>query len=188
MGTGGEATDALAPVPEGVRYEHSESQPLDEWSIAVYDELKSWASEHQGRWEFWAPGYLVLTIDTSEGVEVEPVVIDTYEGELTINFGYWEAHLPGDGVYDDTDSHRAAISAQDMASKWLRGELATAVYFSAVGKWCGSKALDEPIDLTVVTDIGWIENFAPVRVEIRKAQKSAWRHIQILNGELSATR
>jgi hypothetical protein len=188
MVDGGEVTDALAPIPVGVRYDPSESQPLDEWSVAVYDELKSWASNHFGRWEFWEPGYLVLTLDTFEGVKIEPVVIDTYEGKLTITFGYWEAHLPGDGIYDDTDSHRAAVSARDMASRWFRGELATAIYFSALGKWCGSKALDEPVDLKAVADIDWIENFSPARVEIRKAQASQWRHFEISNGELSATR
>jgi hypothetical protein len=182
----GSGEDIVSPAaPLGVPYPSSENRPLDEWSVAIYEELRSWAFQLQGRWEFWEPDYLVLTIDSFHGAVVEPVMIDTYQGELTITFGNWEKHLPSDGIYDETDSHRAAVRAKTLAAQWFSGQVATAIYFSAVDKWCGSKLVDEPIDLEAVADISWIEDFAPVRVEIRKAQKSDWRHFLISNGKLT---
>ena len=184
MADNGEDIASPASAPKGVPYLPSENRPLDEWSVAIFEELRDWAFQLQGRWEFWEPDYLVLTIDSFHGAAIEPVVIDTYEGELTITFGYWEAHLPGDGIYDETDSNRAAISAKSLTSQWLHGQVATAIYFSAVGQWCGSKMVDEPVDLEALADIDWIANFAPTRIEIRKAQKSDRRHFQISNGAL----
>lgn len=171
----------------GVSYEPSSGHPISEWSLAVYGELASWAADHNGRWEFWSPDYLVLTIDHCRGDAIQPVMIDTCEGELTITFGYWECHLPDEGVNDETDSHRAASRAIEMTRAWLSGKTATAIYFSDAGKWCGSKLLVEPVDPQTLTDISWIADFGPATVEIRKARRAEWRRFNLSNGVLEET-
>lgn len=175
-----------APAASGEAYVPSSAQPVTEWSDAVYRELTDWASVLAGRWERWAPEYLVLTIDTHGGSAIEPVVIDTYEGELTVTFGFWETHLPGDGIYDDSDSHRASKAAKTLVSDWLEGRTATAIYFDIEDKWCGSKLLETPQDASLIGDIEWIETFRPVRVEIRKSQKSEWQHFRLGDENLSS--
>lgn len=160
---------------------------MTEWSEAIYAEFKDWLPARQARWEWWNPDYLVLTIASYSDQPVEPVIIDTYEGELTITFGFWEAHLPDDGQYDDTDSNRAAEAAKALALDWLEGRIATAVYADSNGKWCGSKLLERPDDVSTLADIEWIKDFGPSTVEVRKSLRSDWRKYQITDGRLQST-
>ena len=188
MGIGGETEGRpKSPAAVGVPYTPSPAQPVTEWSEAIYYELKDWPLARTGSWARWDPNYLVLTIDSYDGVPVEPVVIDTYEGELTITFGYWEAHLPSDGIYDETDSQRAVEAAKVLASDWLTGRIATAIFFDADDQWCGSKVLENPDDTSLLADTAWIEDFGPVRVELRKSRSTDWQHFRVANGKLSVS-
>jgi len=183
--TGEGAKEGASSVPvSGVPYVPSSAQPVTEWSEAIFRELCDWASAHVGRWERWDPDYLVLTIDTHKGLAVEPVVIDTFEDELTVTFGYWETLLPEDGIHDDTDSRRAAVAARALASDWLEGRIATAVYFAG-DKWCGSRMIEANEDYqSRIADIEWIKNLGPKRVELRWADRSRLTHFTLSNGHL----
>lgn len=160
---------------------------MTEWSAAIYAEFKDWPLAENEIWERWEPDYLVLKISSHLGTPVEPVWIDTCEDELTVNFGFWEIHLPDDGIYDDTDSTRAANAAKTLALDWLNGRIATAVYSGNNGKWCGSKLLDDPDDISTLADIEWIKHSGPTEVEIRKSLRSDWRKYQIIDGRLQRT-
>ncbi|CAN5148365.1 hypothetical protein BH10PSE3_BH10PSE3_39820 [soil metagenome] len=172
------------PPPVGVPYVPSSAQPVTEWSAAIFQEFQDWPIAQSGKWEWWNQDYLVLRIESHLGAVSEEVLIDTCDDELTVAFGYWETHLPYDGIYDDTDSSRAANAAKALVGDWLTGETATAIYFSADGKWCGSKHLDNPDDISGLADIAWIESFNPTRVEVRKARKADWRFFDIIDGTL----
>ncbi|MGX1587437.1 hypothetical protein [Brevundimonas diminuta] len=172
--------------PIGLPYTPSPDQPVTEWSEAIYAELKDWPPAANGIWERWEPDYLVLKISSHLGTPVEPIWIDTCEDELTVNFGYWEIHLPDDGIYEDTDSTRAAEAAKILALDWLDGRISTAVYSDRNGKWCGSKLLEQPDDFSILADIEWIKDFGPTEIEVRKSLRSDWRKYQIIDGRLQS--
>lgn len=163
--------------PSGVPYPTPSAGPVTPWSLAAYESLKAWAETHQGIWTRWDPDYLVLTIGTAEGAPVEPVVIHTFEDELTVAFGYWESHLDG------TDEE-AVQTAKDYAEKWLSGEWSTAIYLKADGSWCGSKLIEGKDTPDWLADIAWIKYFEPSHVEIRRARRSEWLKFAIVDGVL----
>ncbi len=177
-------SETIAPPSAGASYVPSPAQPVTEWSAAIYQEFQDWPISRSGRWEWWNQDYLVLRIGTHLGEAIEEVLIDTCDDELTLAFGYWETQFPHDGVHDDTDSFRAATAAKDLISDWLAGKAATAIYFDAADKWCGSRLLDNPDDLSSLADIAWIKSFNPTRVEVRRAHKADWRFFDIIDGNL----
>ncbi|TCS03875.1 hypothetical protein [Caulobacter sp. BK020] len=180
-------SETATPPIAGVAYVPSSAQPVTEWSAVIYKEFQHWPAARSGHWEWWNQDYLVLRIGSHLGDAVEEVLIDTCDDELTVTFGYWETHLPDDGLSDDTDSFRAANVAKELIVDWLAGKTATAIYFSAADKWCGSKYLENPHDLSGLADIAWIESFNPTRVEVRRARKADWRFFDIIDGNLQDT-
>jgi hypothetical protein len=147
------------------------------WSLEAYAAFESWAKARNGIWERWDPDYLVLTIDSANGLPAEAVIIDTFDDELTITFGYWESHLDG------TDE-AAVREAKEYAEKWLSGEWSTAVYKKADGSWCGSKLIEGKDTPDWLADIEWIKYFEPSHVEIRRARRSEWLKFAIVGGVL----
>ena len=177
-------SETAAPPPAGVPYVPSPAQPVTEWTAAIYQEFQDWPIARSGRWEWWNRDYLVLRITSHLGTPTEEVLIDTCDGELTVTFGYWETHLPDDGVGDDADSSRAANAAKNLIGDWLAGRTATAIYFDAADRWCGSKFLENPDDQSSLVDIASIRSFNPTRVEVRRARKADWRFFDIIDGHL----
>ena len=177
-------SETAAPPTVGAPYVPSPAQPVTEWTAAIYKEFQDWPIAQSGHWEWWNQDYLVLRIGSHLGMPIEEVLIDTCDDELSVTFGYWETHLPDDGVSDDSDSFRAANAAKDLISDWLAGKTATAIYFSAADKWCGSKFLENPDDRTALADIASIRSFNPTRVEVRRARKADWRFFDIIDGHL----
>lgn len=164
--------------PTGVPYPSANAGPLTAWCLDVYARLSAWAELHQGVWERWEPNYLVLTISAADGLPVEPAVIDTFDDELTVTFGYLECHI--DGTDDE-----AIQAAKDHTEKWLSGEWSTAVYLKADGSWCGSRCIEGRELPEWLADTKWIEYFGPTHVEIRRARKSDWLRFAISNGKLA---
>jgi hypothetical protein len=163
----------------GVPFPSPTAGPVTPFSLEVYAQLKDWAEARYGVWERWEPSYLVLTISTVEGEPVDPVVIDTWEEELSITLGYWESHS------GESEVTPAATEMRGMAEKWLAGALSTAVYTGADGKWCGSRIIEEPEIPNWLADVEWIKYFAPTHVEIRRARKSEWRRFAIVDDKLT---
>ena len=162
--------------PAGVPYPSATAGPITAWSLEAYGYLGAWAETLDGTWERWEPDYLVLTISMANGLSVEPVVINTWDDELTINFGYWHSHL------DEGTDLEAIQTAKNYAENWLSGEWSTAVYLKADGSWCGTKLIEGKDLPDWVADIAWIKYFEPTHVEIRTAKKSEWRRFAIVDG------
>ena len=160
--------------PTGTPFTSSSSEPIDVWSREIFDALSTWAETHHARWTRWEPGYLLLEIDSVDGEQIDPVLIDTSDEELTVEFGYWEMHLADFRV----DASGAVQDAIDLASRWLRGELKTAVFTDTNGKWCGSMIVEDrdPIPPTPSEGMAY---FNPARVELRSCRKSDWRTFEI---------
>jgi hypothetical protein len=157
-----------------------ESDQVDEWSRAIYGNLRSWAASRQGKWERWEPGYLLLTITSDGQAEVDPILLYTADEELTVTFGYWETHLPAGGSSGDDDDEIAADEARGIVEDWLFGRMLTAIYFDKDGQWCGSLSA-EPSDLPDRLQVGreWIAYSQPSRIEVRSPRQRDWRHFDI---------
>ena len=170
-------------------YTPSPELKVTEWSEAIYTELKDWLPTSQARWEWWPPGYLVLRIVRFLDQPIEPIIIDTCDDVLSIEFGHWDTTLPEDGDHYDFDPCREAKTAQTaktVALDWLHGRIATAVYLNSQGKWCGSKLLERPEDYSALADIDWIAFNNPTQVEIRTSVRSDWLKYQIIDGRLQS--
>lgn len=170
--------------PKGTIYRPDVDQ-VDDWSKAIYQRLVDWPAARNGKWERWEPGYLVLTITSDQGGDIEPVVLDTYEDELTITFGYWETHAPSHVPSEMSDDEAAAEEAKKFVDGWIGGQLFTAIYFDAAGKWCGSITV-EPDEIADRVRWGeeWIRNFQPARVELRRPRRADWRYFVVSGSEI----
>jgi hypothetical protein len=148
---------------------------VDPWSREVLDLLSRWPMAEGGEWTRWEPGYLLLEIERVGGEEIEPVRIDTAHGELTVEFGGWERHLPPSESGGE-DAASAVEEAKALACRWITGRVMTAIYSDLHGRWCGS-TLVAPGDMVgqLVGGADWLKEFGPVAVELRRLRRAQWR-------------
>ncbi|MFN3511434.1 MAG: hypothetical protein ACK41C_00165 [Phenylobacterium sp.] len=173
--------DAVTGVPY-----RPDIHEVSEWSRAIYDHLRDWAASREGKWERWEPGYLLMTITSDNGTEVEPIQIYTADEELTVTFGFWETHLPAPGWSGEDDDKIASAEARDLVEDWLSGRMFTAIYFNGGGQWCGSLSVEADQDLSDRLRYGrdWMRSFKPARIEVRRPRKAEWRHFDLKGGDI----
>jgi len=118
------------------------------------------------------------------GQEIEPVILHTWDEELTVELRHWDTHFPDWNSEPTDDPAQIAAQALSVADNWLAGSFALAVYF-ADDKWCGSRVIEADEDYhSRIADIEWIKDFGPKRVELRWAAKSRLTHFTLSNGQL----
>ena len=172
--------------PKGVPFTPALSLSVDEWSLELFEVLRAWPAATLGIWTRWDPGYLLLEIDCIENNPVERIILYTADEELTVEFGYWETHLPGPLGTGDADVAGTAQQAKSLVEDWLSGRIRTAVFSDGAGKWCGSKLIEGDDILSQLTT-DWISSFGPTQVEIRTPQRVDWRRFSLENGEITET-
>lgn len=166
-------------TPKGVAYDR-DTMAVSEWSANIYYALKFWAENFTAKWEWWQPGYLVLTITGDENGPLEPVQIDTCEDELTVFVGMWETHLLTYEMPVDDELNLAVAEAKRLTEDWRASRLLTVVYFDDNEKWCGSlTSSPDELDAQVAYGIDWIRDFGPKRVEVRSSRLDRWRFFTI---------
>jgi hypothetical protein len=167
--------------PVGVPFSESSSD-IDEWSAAIFAQLKTWPLAMSGTWTRWTPGYLALTISEICGRSIEPIVLDTDNDELTVSFGYWECHLSGPdylGAQDNVESSSA--EAIRLIEDWLDGRICTAVYYSVDDRWCGSVTINrDQLAHQLAEGSESLSRSQPTRIELRTPEREHWKHFQIL--------
>ena len=156
-------------TPTGTAFTATSSDQIDDWSREVFKALSDWARARDGRWLRYEPGYLLLEIDTFDGKEIDPILVDTADEEVTVGFGYWEMHLPDQA----RDSDGAAREAVDLVSQWLSGQIRTAVFTDQSGNWCGTMLIEQGDPFPPRPSDG-MAYFKPTRVEVRGPDRSAW--------------
>ena len=169
--------------PIGTPYDGTAPESVDSWSRQVFAALSGWPIAGSGAWTRWDPGYLLLEIATSGGEKIEPIFLDSAEGELNVHFGYWEETFPyADARAEDEaeDAAIAAAQAEKLVEQWLGGALRTAVCFRADGSWCGSMAIeDQDAEPALRRLVSSLLDFAPVRIELRRPARKDWEEIAI---------
>lgn len=178
---GGAMTDH---APEGLPFTEAMAASVDQWSLDLFNALRTWPPAGAGTWTRWEPGYLLLEIDEVDGEKIDGIQIDTADQELTISFGYWETHLPEPLGTGDADAADTAEQAKRLVEDWLAGRVRTAVFTDEAGRWCGSR-LVEGDDLLPQLSADWIASFNPTRVEVRSPHPSRWRRFQLSGGRAS---
>lgn len=156
------------------------STPVSDWSMGAYKSLQDWSKTYDAKWEWWEPGYLMLTIIGDEHGPIEPVFIDTAEDELTVAFGMWETHLPSYNMATEDELASSVSEAKQLSQDWITERLLSIVFFNAEEKWCGSlTSLPEELDSELLRGAAWIMNFGPKRAEVRAARREQWRFFDI---------
>ena len=79
-----------ASKPVGVPFTGGSDEGIDQWSYDVFGALSGWAETLNGRWTRWDDGYLLLEIDQLGGTAIEPILIDSADQELRVEFGDYE--------------------------------------------------------------------------------------------------
>lgn len=167
---------------QGVPFPSDEAGPVDQWSLEVYEALSDWPVRSGGAWSRWEPGYLLLEITRVAGEPVDPILLYTSDEELTVCFGFWDAHLPDRGL----TSADAAAEAVELVGRWLDGDMRTLVFRDEAGKWCGTIPV-APGDLNpqIAHSRDWLARFDPCSAELRTARLAEWRIIPFANGQLA---
>jgi hypothetical protein len=128
----------MSAEKKGVVYPSEQAGPVDDWSERVYQALKDWPVAQEAEWTRWEPGYVLLTITSVNGGEVDPIYLYSADEELTVSFGYWETHTPAPYELWDAEPEVIAGHARALVERWLGGDLRTAVLTDGEGKWCGT--------------------------------------------------
>lgn len=155
--------------PTGTPFTAASRDLVNDWSRQIFAALSVWADTHDGRWTQWGGGYLLLEIGGAGGGQVEPILIDTANEEIRVEFGYWETEFPEEA----SDAEGAAREVIALVSDWLSGEIRTAVFTDHAGHWCGTKVIKR--DATMPPSPGeGIASFNPTRVEVRGPYRRDW--------------
>jgi len=143
---------------------------IDSWSRDVFVALSGWAAMLNGRWTRWDEGYLLLEIDQPRDEPIEPVLIDTADDQIRVEFGYWEMDFPDQAL----DAEGAAQEMIALVSDWLSGAIRTAVFTNDAGDWCGSMLVEQGASIPPAPSEGML-SFKPSAVELRSPHKQDWK-------------
>lgn len=155
--------------PVGTPFTGETKEGVDQWSCDVFAALSGWAETLNGRWTRWDDGYLLLEIDRLAGSAIEPILIDTADEALRVEFGYYEADLPEEAA----DAEGAAQEAIKLVSDWLTGSIRTAVFTNDAGLWCGSMIVERGEAVPLTPSEGML-SLNPTKVEVRGPQRRHW--------------
>lgn len=155
--------------PVGTPFTGESKEGIDQWSYDTFCALSGWADTLDGRWTRWDGSYLLLEIDRSGGTAIDPILIDTADEQLRVDFGYYETDLPEEAA----DAEGAAQEAIKLVSDWLTGSIRTAVFTNDAGHWCGSMIVERGEAVPPAPSEGML-SFNPTKVELRGPQRQLW--------------
>ena len=170
----------MSDSDHGTPFDENSSEPIDEWSRAVFEACRDWPLARSGRWFRVEEGWLRLRIEDVEGEPLEPLFaidVDTVDEQILVDCGIWASPItpPSDTLREAAEG--ALTKARELIEAWLCGETRIAIYYDETG-WRGSKFIDggelpsaiEPVPV----EIG---KHAQVTVKTwRRRDWRSWRH------------
>ena len=160
----------------GTPFGEYSTDPIDDWSRAVFEACRGWPLACSGRWFRWDEGWLLLRIEDVDGEPLEPlfaIELDTLEGRINLGFGSWCTPVSprGDAIGEAAD--HAVAAARELVEGWVRGEVRLASYSDETG-WRGSKIIHggelpaavEPVPVAIGEQ---------GRVIVKTPRRSGWR-------------
>lgn len=166
--------DVRTSKPVGSPFTGAGDEGIDHWSHDVFRALSGWAETLNGRWTRWDEGYLLLEIDQIAGIAIEPILIDTADEQVRVEFGYYEADFPD----ATTDAEGAAQEAVKLVSDWLAGSIRTAVFTNDAGHWCGSMIMEQGEPVPPAPSEGML-GLNPAKVELRGPHRQHWETFSV---------
>ncbi|HEY0324470.1 MAG TPA: hypothetical protein VGC46_00655 [Allosphingosinicella sp.] len=165
----------------GTPFGAGSSDPVDDWSRAVFEAYRDWPLARSGRWFRSQDGCLRLLIEQVESEKLEPlfaIELDTFDGQINLDFGSWCTPVSPLGGSLGEASANALAEARELVEGWLRGDVQLASYSDEAG-WRGSKliyggelpAALEPVP-AAIGEQGKVVVKTPRRCDWR-----SWRHI-----------
>ncbi|TFI57327.1 hypothetical protein E2493_15800 [Sphingomonas parva] len=165
----------------GTPFSAHSTDPIDDWSRAVFDACLDWAIAGEGRWFRSDEGWIRLRIDAVRGEPLEPlfaIELDTADHQINLDFGSWCTPISASaGSLRSAAVHSTAV-ARELIESWLRGEVKLASYSDETG-WRGSKIIESgalPAALEPVpASLG--ERGRAIVKTWRRTDWRAWRHL-----------
>ena len=157
------------------------TDPVDDWSQAVFDACRDWPLAGSGRWSRFEGGWIRLRIEEVDGEPLEPLFaidLDTFDGQINLDFGSWCTPISAPSGSLRQASEIALAGARELVEGWLRGEVQLASYSDDTG-WRGSKIIDGgelPATIEPVP-VGIGEQGRVVVKTWRRSKWRSWRHM-----------
>lgn len=165
----------------GTPFGEGSSDPVDDWSRAVFEACRGWPLAASGRWFRFESGCLHLHIEEVDGEPLEPlfaIELDTFDGQINLDFGSWCTPIsPPAGSLVEASATAVAV-ARELIEGWLRGDVRLASYSDETG-WRGSKIIDGE-ELPAAIEPVPVEIGAQGRVIVKTPRRfdwRSWRHI-----------
>ncbi|MFN3387713.1 MAG: hypothetical protein ACK40O_02190 [Allosphingosinicella sp.] len=160
----------------GTPYGADSTDPVDDWSRAVFEACRDWPLAVSGRWFRWEEGWLVLRIEEVAGERLEPlsaIEIDTADWRLSVSFGSWATPIMPDSASVGKAAAQAVAEARELVEAWLTGHVKLASYSDETG-WRGSKILYGG-DLPAAVEPVPVAIGGQGRVIVKTPRRADWR-------------
>lgn len=136
---------AMSDSDHGTPFGEDCTDPIDDWSRAVFEACRDWPLAQSGRWFRVEGGWLRLRIENVKGEPLEPlfvVEVDTVDDQIVVDFGSWGSPItpPSCGSLGEA-AELALTNARELIERWLGGEIKIAIYYDETG-WRGHKSID----------------------------------------------
>lgn len=166
----------MSDTDHGTPYGENCTDPIDDWSRAVFEACRDWPLARSGRWFRVEEGWLRLRIENVEGEPLEPIFaidVDAVDGQILVDCGSWGSPItPPCGSLGEA-AESALTQARALIEGWLRGEIKLATYYDHTG-WCGSKLI-EGGELPAAIEPVPVEIGTQARVIVKTWRRSDWQ-------------
>ena len=128
----------------GTPFDAQCSDPIDDWSRAVFEACRDWPLARSGRWFRVEEGGLRLRIEAFEGEVLEPLFaidVDAIDDHVLVDFGGWATRIHPTQGQLAADAAEAVAKAGALIERWLRGETRLVVYADESG-WRSHKLIE----------------------------------------------
>lgn len=166
----------MSDSDHGTPFGESSTDPIDDWSRAMFDACRDWPLARSGRWFRSEEGWIRLRIEQVDGEPLEPlfaIELDTFDGQINLDFGSWCTPISPSGGSFGQAAQQAAVRARELVEGWLRGAVKLASYSDETG-WRGSKIIHGG-ELPAAIDPVPVEIGQQGRVIVKTARRSDWR-------------
>lgn len=170
----------MSDADHGTPYGENCTDPIDDWSRAIFEACRDWPLARSGRWFRVEDSWLRLRIEDVEGELLEPIFaidVDAVDGQILVDCGSWGSPItpPGGSLREAAES--ALTQARRLIEGWLSGQLKFATYHDRTG-WRGSKLIKGG-ELPAAIEPVPVELGTQARVIVKTWRRSdcqAWRY------------
>jgi hypothetical protein len=160
----------------GAPFGENSTDPIDDWSRAVFEACRDWPLARSGRWFRVEDGWLRLRIEEVDGEPLEPLFaidVDTPDGQILVDCGSWATPItpPSDSLGEAAKV--ALTQARELIEGWLGGKIKLAIYYDETG-WRGSKMIRGG-ELPAAIEPVPVEIGNHARVTVKTWRRRDWR-------------